>query len=69
MDPSITDDAVSCVEGLSVTDVRNAFAAVRKAHEASEAGESFWELFMPNVGLTMGEFCVGYLLRTPGTGR
>jgi hypothetical protein len=69
MDPGATlvDHMVESVAGLSVPDVRLAFATIRRAQEAHP--DSFWTLFMPRLGMSMGDFCVGYLLRTTGAGR
>ena len=67
MKPSVSDLAVEVVAGLTVSDVRTAFSSVRLARERCPG--SFWTLYMPNIGLTVGEFCVGYLLRVTGSGR
>ena len=67
MQPSVSDLAVEVVAGLSVSGVRAAFSTVRAASERYPG--SFWTLYMPDIGLTIGEFCVGYLLRVPGSGR
>lgn len=67
MEDTLVEDMVRTVAGLSVADVRLAFATIRAGQVAHP--DSFWTLFMPELGLTTGDFCVGYLLRTTGGGR
>ena len=52
--------AVQIVAALPVPVIRGVFAALRDAPETG-----LWEKAMPSVGLTVAEFCVGYVLR-PG---
>lgn len=67
MEDTLVEHMVQTVAGLSVPDVRLAFATIRAAQEVHP--DSFWTLFMPELGMTTGEFCTGYLLRTTGGGR
>ena len=52
--------AVESVKSLTKSQVRVGFAGMREA--ARTAPDDFWNLLIPDIGLTVGEFAMGYVL-------
>ena len=60
--PGFLADAV---RGLRTTEVRKVFALIDEQLEKADDDDdiTFHDLFLPGVGMSVAEFCIGYLLK------
>ena len=63
MDDDATVDLVAHVRTLTTAQVRRIFTVLRKHRD----DPGIWCRYLPEAGVTVGEFSVGYVLRTRPT--